>query len=243
MTHQIDTSHESPNQSSRGGARITLIVLHATVGSGASALAWLTNPLSKVSTHYLIYKTGYIYQLVPPDRAAWHAGTSAWMGMNSAAIQRQSLGIELENRNDGHDSYPPAQLASAHWLCTTLVARYNIERADVVRHLDIATPKGRKTDPAGLPWPAFADSLYMDAPPDCAHYHVKAQATAGAVIRAAAYQQAAKLGSLPAGAAWDGVGVPGQQLYVLGFGSSNLWVRSQDSRFVWSGLLEEVQEL
>lgn len=172
MTYPIDITPESPNQSSRNGARIGMLVLHATVGSYAASLAWLCNPASSASTHYLIRKDGYINQLVPNDRAAWHAGKSAWMGMTSGQIQQRSLGIELENANDGHDPYPAAQLAAAHWLCQVLVSRYNIERADVVRHLDIAIPKGRKTDPAGLPWPAFADSLYMDVPPVAARAYV-----------------------------------------------------------------------
>jgi len=169
MSYPIDTTPESPNQSSRNGQRIGMLVLHATVGSYESSLAWLCNPQPdhpelRVSTHYLIRKDGYINQLVPDAMAAWHAGRSSWMGMNSRQIEERSIGIELENDNDGHDPYPPAQLAAAHWLCQSLIARYNIERADVVRHLDIAIPKGRKTDPAGLPWPAFANSLYMDIP-------------------------------------------------------------------------------
>lgn len=170
MTYPIDTTPASPNHSSRAGADISMLVLHATVGSYASSLAWLCNPQTdhpnlRVSTHYLIRKDGYINQLVSDARAAWHAGKSSWMGMDGDAIQRRSLGIELENANNGRDPYPPAQLRAAHWLCQSLIARYNIERADVVRHLDIAIPRGRKTDPAGLPWPAFADSLYLDSPP------------------------------------------------------------------------------
>lgn len=236
----IDETHRSPNQSSRNGTAISMIVLHATVGSYESALAWLTSPASRVSSHYLIRKDGHTAQLVPDARAAWHAGRSAHDGMTSAQIRDGSLGIELENANDGRDPYPPAQLAAAHELCQAKVARYNIERADVVRHLDIALPKGRKLDPAGFPWPLFADSLYMDAPTQTA-YTVKAAATAGATIRALPTQQAASLGKLQPGARWAGVAVPGQQLFVLGFGSSNLWVRSADGRYVWSGLLQEVR--
>jgi N-acetyl-anhydromuramyl-L-alanine amidase AmpD len=239
MTYPIDTTHPSPNHSSRNGSAIKLLVLHATVGGLHSSLTWLTSPASKVSTHYLISKAGIIYQLVPDMLAAWHAGRARWHGVT--AINNCSLGIELENDNTGHDPYPPQQLAAAHWLCQEKIARYNIERADVVRHLDIAVPQGRKTDPAGLPWPAFADSLYMDSPPVVGtHYQVLRRATAGAVIRSGPRQNAARLGSLPPGAAWTGVAVPGQQLYVLGVGSSNLWVRDSQARFVWAGLLDEV---
>jgi N-acetyl-anhydromuramyl-L-alanine amidase AmpD len=161
-----------------------MIVFHATVGSAASAIAWLRNPqpkaLSKrVSTHYLIDKAGAITQLVVDDLAAWHAGKSAWRGLNSANIQECSLGVELENANDGKDVYPAVQLASAKELCKSKIAQYNIPRLNVVRHLDIATPAGRKTDPAGFPdWPAFADSLYAALPkpplPNPQRYKVRA---------------------------------------------------------------------
>jgi N-acetylmuramoyl-L-alanine amidase len=157
---QIDTSHKSPNHSSREGAPITMLVLHATVGSYASSLFWLTNPASRVSTHYLISKTGHIAQLVPDARAAWHAGVSRWFDLDSGDIQRQSIGIELENANTGRDPYPVVQQAAATELCRMLVVQYAIKRDMVTRHLDIATPRGRKTDPAGLPWPMFRDRLY-----------------------------------------------------------------------------------
>jgi len=243
VTYTIDTTHASPNASSRGGAPIRLLVWHATVGDYDSSLAWLCSPASKVSTHYLIRKDGHTAQLVPDNRAAWHAGNSAWMGLDRLAIQRQSIGVELENANDGHDPYPPAQIGAAHFLGQLLVARYNIERADVVRHLDIALPKGRKTDPAGLPWPLFADSLYLDStppPPTRGRaYRVRLAATAGAVIRSGPRQNAAKLGVLAPGERWQGVAVVGQLIAVPGFGSSAQWVRSSDMRFVWGGLLEE----
>lgn len=160
MAYTIDETHHSPNHSSRNGADISMLVLHATVGSGPSALSWLCNPQSGVSTHYLIYKSGYIYQLVPDTLAAWHAGQSAWFDMGSADIQRQSIGIELENTNTGYDSYPSAQLGALLWLSRLLVIKYQIVPDMVTRHLDIATPKGRKTDPAGFPWSQYKAELY-----------------------------------------------------------------------------------
>jgi hypothetical protein len=246
--------YPSPNHGPRGGHDISMIVLHATVGSFKSSLDWLRNPQKdnpddRVSTHYLIRKDGYIAQLVQDEQAAWHAGRARWHGLTD--INAVSLGIELENANNGRDPYPPAQLASAHWLCQDKIARYNIERADVVRHLDIAIPKGRKTDPAGFPWPLFADSLYMDAPPlpppqspvpsPLRHYRVKASVTGGATIRSAPSKAGAVLGRLAAGDSWVGEPVLGQQIYIAGFGSSAIWIRSMDQRCVWSGLLEEVK--
>lgn len=156
----IDRTHMSPNHGLRAGADISMLVLHATVGSFASSLSWLINPESGVSTHYLIRKDGFIAQLVPDELAAWHAGRSSWFNLGSEDIQRQSIGIELENRNDGIDPYPPAQLDAATELCRMLVARYRIALDMVTRHLDIATPRGRKTDPAGFPWQAWRIGLF-----------------------------------------------------------------------------------
>lgn len=241
MSYPIE-QQPSPNHSPRYGHAISMLVIHATVGSYDSALGWMTNPASRVSSHYLIRKDGHIAQLVQDENAAWHAGRAAWHGVTD--INAVSLGIELENANDGRDPYPPQQLAAAHWLCQTKVARYNIERADVVRHLDIAVPKGRKTDPAppAFPWPAFADSLYMDVPsPLDTRYVVKELATAGATIRSAPRTNAAVLGHLKEGDPWRGELVQGQLVTIKGFGSSNMWVRDSTMRCVWSGLLERVK--
>lgn len=246
MSIAIDRSHKSPNHSSRGGHAIKMIVLHATVGSFTDSLNWLMNPISRVSSHYLLDKAGHIYQLVADDRVAWHAGASAWHGLDSDAIALCSLGIELENANDGHDPYPPLQLRVCHDLCQSLISRYNIERADVVRHLDIAIPKGRKTDPAGFPWALFADSLYMDSqPPQLPrdrHYKVKATVSSAAIVRAEARKDGAILTRLHAGEDWYGIPVEGMATTVKGFGTSKVWIRSTDHKFVWAGLLEEVKE-
>lgn len=160
----------SPNHSPRNGATIDLIVMHATAGPFRSSLDWLRNPQpsapdARVSAHYLIGIAGDVVQLVTDDMAAWHAGKSAWGGRGSATIQAHSIGVELVNLNTGHDPYPLAQLDSARALCRMLIGRYAIGRANVVRHSDIAIPKGRKTDPAGFPdWPAFVASLYAPVP-------------------------------------------------------------------------------
>lgn len=242
MSYPIDHSIKSPNHAPRGRTDISMIVLHATVGSARSALAWLTNPAARVSTHYLIDKAGHIYQLVQDDHIAWHAGRASWHGVTD--INERSLGIELENDNSGRDPYPATQLAACHWLCQTKIARYSIEKADVVRHLDVAMPRGRKTDPAGFPWPAFVNSLYMDvgSPPQqsLTHYRVKMRATAGAKVRSAPRTNASVLDKLDQGEDWYGKELDGSSATVSGFGTSARWVRSADMRWVWRNLLEEV---
>ncbi len=158
----IDHNVHSPNHSARQGRPISMLVIHATAGSARGALAWLTTPHSRVSAHYLIDKKGHVYQLVPDDQAAWHAGRSSWH--NETAINEISLGIELENANDGRDPYPVEQIDALVQLASEKIAQYKIAPDMVVRHLDIAIPKGRKTDPAGFPWAEFTSRLFPRAP-------------------------------------------------------------------------------
>lgn len=162
MTIAINTSIRSPNYGSRSGRSISMIVLHATAGTARSALAWLTNPAARVSAHYLIDKGGQIYRLVPDEYAAWHAGRAAWRG--ETAINEISLGIELENANTGRDPYPTAQLHALIQLTREKVAQYGIAPDMVVRHLDVAIPRGRKNDPAGFPWAEFLHHVFAEAP-------------------------------------------------------------------------------
>jgi hypothetical protein len=159
----VDRSIRSPNHVPRGDRSIQMIVLHATAGSARGALAWLTNPAAKVSAHYLIDKTGHIYQLVSDEEVAWHAGRAHWRG--ETAINEISIGIELENANNGNDPYPPEQIDALLELTRDKVERYRIRPDMIARHLDVALPKGRKSDPAGFPWAAFMGQLFPQNPP------------------------------------------------------------------------------
>jgi N-acetylmuramoyl-L-alanine amidase len=72
------------------------IILHYTAGSDAeSSAAWLARPDVKASAHVVIGRKGEIYQLVPFDTVAWHAGPSAYG--NRTAFNQFSIGIELDN--------------------------------------------------------------------------------------------------------------------------------------------------
>jgi len=72
------------------------IIIHYTAGaSAASSAAWLADPKVKASAHVVIGKEGEIYQLVPFDTIAWHAGPSAYAGRSG--FNNFSIGIELDN--------------------------------------------------------------------------------------------------------------------------------------------------
>lgn len=146
--------------------RIRALVVHATAGSHPGDLDWLRkggDEKRPISVHYYIDKAGRISQLVRDADIAWHAGRSTWPvdGQVVNGLNGCSLGIELENRNDGRDPYPAAQVTSLVALSRALVERYQIPRDLYVRHLDISP--GRKTDPAGLNWPAVVARVFPAA--------------------------------------------------------------------------------
>lgn len=145
----IDDSRRSPNFAARPeGAASRAIVWHATAGPLTPSLNHLTSPTSGVSTHYLIAKDGRIFSLVPDYLRAFHAGNTVLVdGFDYNDI---SIGVELENANDGKDPYPPIQLEAAVWLAKKLKDKYAIPRSGNVTHAAVAIPRGRKTDPRGL---------------------------------------------------------------------------------------------
>lgn len=127
---------------------ITAIVIHSTANSNLERVVeWFNNPNAQVSAHYTIGKDGRIAQHVQDSDRAWHAGQSVWKGRNS--VNDYSLGIELVNLNNGQDPYPEIQHQANVALCAYLCYTYRINVDDIMGHLDIALPPGRKTDPRG----------------------------------------------------------------------------------------------
>ena len=139
----------SPNFNARRSPDdITCVVIHSTANSNLKGVIdWFNNPNSQVSAHYTIGKDGTIVQHVKDSDRAWHAGQSIWKGRNS--VNDFGLGIELVNLNDGQDPYPEAQHQANVALCAYLCFRYNIHVDDIMGHVDIALPPGRKSDPRG----------------------------------------------------------------------------------------------
>ncbi|MDE5206075.1 N-acetylmuramoyl-L-alanine amidase [Citrobacter amalonaticus] len=160
--YQLDTRH----QAQAAYPRIKVLVIHYTADDFDSSLATLTD--KNVSAHYLIPSVPpmhrgkpRIWQLVPEQDLAWHAGISFWRG--ATRINDTSIGIELENRGwqkSVGDKYfapfEPAQIQALIPLAKDIIARYDIKPQNVVAHADIAPQ--RKDDPGPLfPWRALAD--------------------------------------------------------------------------------------
>jgi len=146
--------------------RVKMLVIHYTADHFHGSLNTLTGP--EVSSHYLIPALPprlagkpVIWQLVPEQQLAWHAGVSFWRGNHR--INDISVGIELENigftqLRDKKKFYPfePAQIAVLEKLLSEIIERYQIAPQNVVAHSDIAPQ--RKVDPGPLfPWQQLAE--------------------------------------------------------------------------------------
>ncbi len=159
--YQLDTRH----QAQAAYPRIKVLVIHYTADDFDASLATLTD--KHVSSHYLIparppLHNGKprIWQLVPEQDLAWHAGVSFWRG--ATRINDTSIGIELENRgwqkvagSKRFTPFEPQQIAALVPLAKNIIHSYNILPQNIVAHSDIAPQ--RKDDPGPLfPWQALA---------------------------------------------------------------------------------------
>ncbi len=152
----VHALHPSPNiEPRRGKARPDMLVLHYTgMMSAPRAIAWLANPASKVSTHYVVDEAGHITQMVSERDRAWHAGLACWAGETD--INSASIGIEIQN--PGHDlGYPEfsaPQMAAVSALSRDIIARNAIPPTRVLAHSDVSP--GRKIDPGEkFDWPGL----------------------------------------------------------------------------------------
>ena len=143
----------SPNFTARRGTdRPDMIILHYTgMATGEEAEAWLCNPASEVSSHYIVHEDGRIVQMVRESDRAWHAGKSFWHG--NVDVNSWSIGIEIVN--PGHDlgyrPFPNCQIQAVIALCRDIIDRYGILPERILAHSDVSP--GRKVDPGEkFPW-------------------------------------------------------------------------------------------
>lgn len=147
----------SPNFGPRRDvSRPDMIILHYTgMETGDSAEAWLCNPESEVSSHYLVHEDGRVVQMVRERDRAWHAGRGSWQGTTD--INSRSIGIEIVNPGNlaDHPPFAAVQIEAVIALCRDLCARHGISPDKVLAHSDVSP--GRKIDPGpAFPWERLA---------------------------------------------------------------------------------------
>ena len=153
---KFNYKYKSPNFNNRKkGSRIEYIIIHYTaMSSDIEALQFLCNKKNRVSSHFLINKSGKIFQLVSLKFRAWHAGISFWKGRRD--INSNSIGIEIDyfGSNIENEFYPKIQIFYLGKLLSLLKKKYSIDSKNILGHSDIAPY--RKIDPGKrFPWKIF----------------------------------------------------------------------------------------
>ena len=149
---------------------ISMVVIHYTeMKPVETALARMCDPEASVSAHYCITEEGEVIRLVPENRRAWHAGASYWRGIPD--VNSASIGIELDPpghapEHGGYRGFAEAQIDALVPLLARIMKQYNIPRANVVGHSDVAPM--RKVDPGELfPWDRLAQHKLCLPRPQC----------------------------------------------------------------------------
>lgn len=135
--------HWSPNWSSRGGAKINLLVYHETAGHYAGDVSWLCNPKADASAHAVLREDGKeLTQLVRLHDKAWHA----------AYYNPHSIGIEHSNvTSKGYSTEAQLQESARlfGWLCVTFDIPVRIAKpghwVGICRHQDLGALGGGHT--------------------------------------------------------------------------------------------------
>lgn len=109
----------------------------------------------EVSTHIYINRLGLIYQFVPFNKRAWHAGTSCFNGREGC--NDFSIGIELQGTD--HTTFTKEQYDSLIVVTKSLCAEYSsITKDTIVGHSMIAPT--RKTDPGAMfDWEFYLNNI------------------------------------------------------------------------------------
>lgn len=110
-----------------------------------------------LSAHYVIDRAGAIFEFVPPELIAFHAGKSQMPRESDRreGVNAFSIGIEL--LGDLESGFTAEQYASVSRLTRYLMEKFPI--ANIYGHSDIAP--GRKTDPEKFDWSQFRKTLAL----------------------------------------------------------------------------------
>ena len=135
------TNRKTPNVSAGRVIKPTHIVLHHSSGAYAGSVSWCMDPVSKVSYHCIIARSGKRTVLALPNQRTWHAGVSSWQGRKDA--NSFAIGLAWEGDTYQVPLSDDAILSAVEYLLPIL-DEYHIPLSNIIRHADIAP--GRKDD-------------------------------------------------------------------------------------------------
>lgn len=137
-----------------------IVVIHETVGSASSAINFFRTPhprdADQASYHTLIRRNGTIVYLVPPDKRAYGAGNSVFVGAVGgeavkthpkfpASVNNFAYHLSLETPANGnhngysHSGYTEAQYQSLAWL----VSRTGVPDDRITTHRQVDRSRQR----------------------------------------------------------------------------------------------------
>jgi hypothetical protein len=132
-------------ETGREGSAPRAVVLHTTVGSLTSAVAWFKDRRSEVSAHYVVGRDGRVVHMVAEPDTAFHVGRAdRHVGpLDGRHANRSTIGIELVDDGDPDVERTPAQHLAVVGLVAQAARRWRVplDRAHVLAHHELDTKK------------------------------------------------------------------------------------------------------
>ena len=119
---------------------ILYVVEHYTSNNGDTAknnADYFNRAVVKASAHYFVDENG-VWQSVKDTDTAYHCGTTGTY-KHPKCRNANSIGIEMCSRKDSNGNYyfKEETIKNAAELTKSLMAKYNIPAANVIRHYDV----------------------------------------------------------------------------------------------------------
>lgn len=142
----MDIKTNLANRGNYGGSRsldsIKYIVIHYTANDGdtdESNGRYFNSKVVEVSAHYFV-DSDSITRCVPDDYVAWHCGGKKYK--HAICRNANSIGIEICDDTKNGIIYPSAKtIANTLELVESLMKKYSIPKANVIRHYDVTGKK------------------------------------------------------------------------------------------------------
>ncbi|HEX8261398.1 MAG TPA: N-acetylmuramoyl-L-alanine amidase [Allosphingosinicella sp.] len=168
MTAQWKGAHPRNFSRGRSGHRPEAIVIHIMDGTLVGTDSWFNDPVSRVSAHYGVGKTGIVHQYVRETDSAFHAGTivaPTWRLLKRDVNPNfYTLGIEHEGFGGRGAAWPEAMLEASLALVRDLASRWDIpiDADHIVPHRAI---RANKPNCPGIDIADYVERLAAIAPP------------------------------------------------------------------------------
>lgn len=158
----------SPNYNSRGGYKVSLVVIHSCEGNYAGCWGWLRNSAAGASAHYVVKENGgEITQLVRESQRAWHVAATYQCSRagnqqcNRNGVSTNSFSVGIEHAGfASQKTWQNGLIEASAKLTCDITKRHGVvrDRNHIVSHGQLQ-PYNR-TDPGpNWPWSHYIDRV------------------------------------------------------------------------------------